>query len=56
MGFLGELVKGISKVVITPLAIVNDVINDDNKTGELIEGIIENTDNGVEDLLNGDLI
>jgi len=60
MGFLSNLVSATVKTVLTPVAIVKDVVNvatgeEANATKKLIKSAIKDVDDAGDDLANGDL-
>tara|TARA_R110000851_G_scaffold41665_1_gene104374 strand:- start:2995 stop:3171 length:177 start_codon:yes stop_codon:yes gene_type:complete len=58
MGFLGNLIGGAIKVVITPIAIVKDVVNGTpfETTGDVLDSALNSLDDALDDLIDGDLI
>jgi hypothetical protein len=58
MGFLGNLIGGAIKVVITPIAIVKDVVDDTpfETTGDVLGSAGNSLENALDDLSDGDLI
>lgn len=56
MGLLGNLIKGVANVVISPIVVVTDVVTGDfENTAKVVENLIDATSDGVDDLINGDL-
>lgn len=56
MGLFGNTLKGALNVVISPVVVVTDVVAGDfSNTGQVIENVIDSVDEGLEDLINGDL-
>ena len=56
MGLFGNLIKGVVNVVVSPIVVITDVVKGDfENTGNVIENVIDSIDDGVEDLMNGDL-
>jgi hypothetical protein len=59
MGFLGNLIKGVVNTAVTPIAIVTDVVKGDlelNNTSKIVDNVIDSVGDGVDDLINGDLL
>lgn len=57
MGFLGNLVKGVANVVVSPVVVVTDVLKGDfENTGKVVDNVIDSIGDGVEDLTKGDLL
>lgn len=61
MGFLSNMFSATVKTVLTPVAIVKDVVNvvideDVNTTKELIQSAIEDIEEGFDDLGDGELL
>jgi hypothetical protein len=57
MGLLGNLIKGTLSVVISPVVVVTDTLKGDfENTGKIIENVIDATEEGIENLTNGDLL
>ena len=60
MGFFGELISATVKTALTPLAVVKDVVNvvtgeDIEATEKTVAGIIDNLENAVDELTDGNL-
>lgn len=57
MGLFGNLIKGALNVAISPIVIVSDAVSGDfENTSKIVENVIDATEEGVEDLTNGDLL
>jgi len=61
MGFLSNMFSATVKTVLTPVAIVKDVVNvvideDVDTTKELIQSAIEDIEEGFDDLGDGELL
>ena len=60
MGFLSNMISATVKTVLTPVAIVKDVVNvatgeDVDATKNLLGGAVEDVKDAGEDLMDGDL-
>ncbi len=57
MGLFGNLIKGAVNVAISPLVVVTDVVKGDfDNTSKVVENVVDSVGDGVDDLMNGDLI
>lgn len=57
MGLFGNLLKGAVNVAISPLVVVTDVVKGDfDNTSKVVENVVDSVGDGVDDLMNGDLI
>lgn len=57
MGLFGNLIKGVVNVAISPLVVVTDVVKGDfDNTSKVVENVVDSVGDGVDDLMNGDLI
>lgn len=57
MGLFGNLLKGVVNVAISPLVVVTDVVKGDfDNTSKVVENVVDSVGDGVDDLMNGDLI
>lgn len=56
MSFLGELIQGVTKVVISPIVIVHDIIHGEDKTIDLVSDVVDHTIYGCDDLINGEIL
>lgn len=61
MGFFSNLLSGVVKSIITPVAIVVDVVDiaqgeEPNNTSNLTESAIEDLKQAVDDLTDGDIL
>lgn len=55
MGFIGELIQGVTKVVISPIVIVHDIIHGEDRTIDLVSDAVDHTIHGCDDLINGEI-
>lgn len=57
MGLFGNLLKGVVNVAISPLVVVTDVVKGDfDNTSKVVENVVDSVGDGVDDLMDGDLI
>ncbi len=57
MGLFGNIIKGTVNLVISPLVVVTDVLKGDcENTSKVVDNIIDSVGDGVDDLMNGDLL
>lgn len=58
MGFLGNIFSAGVKTVLTPIVVVKDIVSDDDNytTSDHVEDIIDDIEEGCEDLGEGDLL
>ena len=57
MGLFGNLIKGALNVAVSPLVVVTDVVKGDfDNTSKVVENVVDSVGDGVDDLMNGDLI
>jgi len=57
MGLFGNTLKGALNVVISPVVVVTDTLSGDfENTAKVVENVIDATSDGVDDLINGDLL